>query len=465
MFCHRCGVEVQPRQRFCGDCGAPLAGVPEPGVGAGAGRVDPGFTDELPVTQAVTGVVPSILGTGRSGGARGVYDFAADEPDDITAPAGIPAEHPRWLHAAPAAPPPPPAPAPAPAPAVTIAPAAPVPRTVTTPVITTEQPSVTSPTAATTAEMPVYAPPADRFRFRFGVVTGTSIVAAILTLVGAYANTISIATDASAPTFATGDWLVGDLGSNLDIAGVIAAVALLAGGIAAGFGLRWGAGLAGGAGLAVAGWAALAVGLAEQPLQAARIAVDAPTTEAFRITLTRDLGYWLLLASIVVGGAVFVVSLLHAGNDHRSGLNPWIAAVGAVSALIAAGGPLVPEGSATFRNNWSSAGGTFDQPTAYLAGRLAQLALLAFAGVIGFLQVRRWGLGLAIGGMLPVVWLGATTLLDIGESPVGPGFSNPGSDSVDLHAVTVVGLTALVGLAIVAVIAAYDQTIRERPDV
>ena len=188
-----------------------------------------------------------------------------------------------------------------------------------------------------------------------------------------------------------------------------------------------------------------------------------PTTESFTVTITRDLGYWLLLASIVLGGAVFVVSLVHAGNDNRSGLNPWIAALGAVSALIAAGGPLVPQGEATFRNNWSSAGGTFDHSTAFLVGRLAQVALLAIAGVIGFLQVRRWGLGLAIGGMLPVLWLAVTTMLELGDSPVGPAFANPGNVDGDLHAVTVVGMTALVGLAIVAVIAAYDQTVRERP--
>jgi len=138
--------------------------------------------------------------------------------------------------------------------------------------------------------------------------------------------------------------------------------------------------------------------------------------------------------------------------------------LGAVSALIAAGGPLVPEGAATFRNNWTSAGGTFDQPTAYLVGRLAQVLLLAFAGVVGFLQVRRWGLGVAIGGMLPVLWLAFTAMLELGDSPVGPAFTNPGDADGDLHAVTVVGMTALAGLAIVAVIAAYDQTVRERPE-
>ena len=54
-----------------------------------------------------------------------------------------------------------------------------------------------------------------RYRFRFGVVTGTSIVAAIVALVGVFATLATIATDATTPTFETGDWLVDDLGSNL----------------------------------------------------------------------------------------------------------------------------------------------------------------------------------------------------------------------------------------------------------
>ena len=124
-----------------------------------------------------------------------------------------------------------------------------------------------------------------------------------------------------------------------------------------------------------------------------------------------------------------------------------------------------PRAKATFRNNWSSAGGTFDQPTAYLAGRLAQVVLLALAGVVGFLQVRRWGLGLAIGGMLASRVAGRSQRCSSSVTrPVGPAFANPGDADGDLHAVTVVGITALVGLAIVAVIAAYDQTVRERPE-
>ncbi len=446
MFCHRCGVEVQPKQRFCGDCGVSLTGVTDPTEElirpAKARAADPlissTYTDQLPVTQAVTGVVPSVATSRRRGAPKQVYDFASDEPDDITHPTVRPA---------------PPAPSPARPPVA-----------VTADQVTAKY-APPAPTGPTTLQMPLIDPEGlRRYRFRFGVVSGTAVVAAVVALVGVFANVTSITTDATSPTFETGDWLVSDLGSNLQVAGLIGIAALLVGAVVAGFGIRWGAGLAGGAGLAIAGWAALVIGLAEQPLQAATTAVEQPTTESFTITLTRDLGYWLLLASIVLGGAAFVVALVLAGNDGRSGLNPWIAALGAVSALVAAAGPLVPEGEATFRNNWSSAGGTFDQPTAYLAGRLAQVVLLALAGVVGFLQVRRWGLGLAIGGMLPVVWMALTTMLELGDSPVGPAGTNPGDTAGDLHAVTVVGVTALAGLAIVAVIAAYDQTVREQPE-
>ena len=62
MFCHRCGVEVQPKQRFCGDCGVSLTGVTDPTEElirpSPARAADPlissSFTDQLPVTQAVT---------------------------------------------------------------------------------------------------------------------------------------------------------------------------------------------------------------------------------------------------------------------------------------------------------------------------------------------------------------------------------------------------------------------------
>jgi hypothetical protein len=98
-----------------------------------------------------------------------------------------------------------------------------------------------------------------------------------------------------------------------------------------------------------------------------------------------------------------------------------------------------------------------------LAGRLVQLGLLLLAGVIGFLSVRRWGLGLAIGGSVPIVWLGISTLFELTTRPVGPGFRNPGAEGMHLHGVTIIGISAVAAMGVLAVIAAYDQGVRERP--
>jgi hypothetical protein len=89
------------------------------------------------------------------------------------------------------------------------------------------------------------------------------------------------------------------------------------------------------------------------------------------------------------------------------------------------------------------------------------LALLLVGGVVGYLSVRRWGLGLAIGAALPIVWLAASTLFGITSNPVGPGYRNPGATNSDLHGVTIIGVSAIVAMAILAVVAAYDQTTRE----
>ena len=97
MFCHRCGVEVQPKQRFCGDCGVSLSGVTDPTeelirpspARAADPLITPSLTDQLPVTQAVTGVVPTVTHSRRRGAPKQVYDFASDEPDDITWMVGI----------------------------------------------------------------------------------------------------------------------------------------------------------------------------------------------------------------------------------------------------------------------------------------------------------------------------------------------------------------------------------------
>ena len=44
----------------------------------------------------------------------------------------------------------------------------------------------------------------------------------------------------------------------------------------------------------------------------------------------------------------------------------------------------------------------------------------------GYLCVRRWGLAVAIGGALPIVWLAASTLFDLTDTPGRPGVRQPG---------------------------------------
>jgi len=216
-------------------------------------------------------------------------------------------------------------------------------------------------------------------------------------------------------------WRLNDFGTNLTVAGVLAAAAMVGGGLAWGTGFRWGAGLAGGAGAALAGWAALAIGAAETAP-----ASDWPPLRPVSAELTREVGYWGLVAAGGLGLLVALVSLRHAGHDRRAGLDPWVAALGAIATVAAVIGPLIPLNDADVTRNWSSAPGT-DLPTAYFAARFAGLGLLLVCGVFGFLLVRRYGLGLAIGSAVAIGWLTLTAATEQTDAPIGPAYWNPGN--------------------------------------
>lgn len=305
--------------------------------------------------------------------------------------------------------------------------------------------------------------------FRIKGVTILALIGAGVTLASVFATILTITSDvrltplANAPVgFRTGTWIADDLAGNLSIAGLVAALAMAVGGVAAGFGWRWGSGLAGGGGLAFAGVAALTVGLAQMPIDAAHDFAAIPSEQVFTITITRDAGYWMLIAAGAVGLVLFFASLSDAVDDRRPGLNPWIAALGALAAVITAAGPLIPENRALFSDNWFLVDAPGEAPALLLVGRIVQLALLAFAGVFGFLLVRRYGLGLAVGGTVPVLWMAVSTLFDLTVNPVGPGWRNPGATDMHLHGVTIIGSSALAAMLILAVVAAYDQDVRER---
>lgn len=329
----------------------------------------------------------------------------------------------------------------------------------------------TTVTPTATAEMPAYAPAAPAPKgFRFGAISAIAVLTGLVALVSLFANVIAITsstrltpTDNTPFGFRTGSWIADDLADNLSIAGLLAIVLMIAGGVASGFHWRWGAGLAGGAGLAMAGIAALTLGLAQIPIDAAHEFAGIPNEQQFTLTITRDLGYWLMVAAGALGVVLFFAAINDASGDRRSGLNPWIAAVGALAAVVAAAGPLIPENQAVFSDNWYVVDAPGEAPAMLLVGRLVQLGLLLFAGVVGFLTVRRWGLGLAIGGSLPIIWLATSTLFDLTDRPVGPGFRNPGAEDMHIHGVTIIGVSAIAAMAVLAVIAAYDQAARERP--
>jgi hypothetical protein len=63
---------------------------------------------------------------------------------------------------------------------------------------------------------------------------------------------------------------------------------------------------------------------------------------------------------------------------------------------------------------------------------------------------------------LPSIWLGVSTLFEIGQNPVGPGYGNPGADDLSLHGVTIIGLSAVLAMAVLGAVAAYDQSVRSR---
>lgn len=288
------------------------------------------------------------------------------------------------------------------------------------------------------------------FRLRMSFVLGLlAVVAAVMVSI---ADVVDIRTSRPVDGIDVGLRTLDDIGTNLAVAGLIGTGTMLLGGLLSCVGLRWGAGLAGGGGLATLGWAVMTIGLVEVPINGAQQITRGSGVEVneFVLSVTRDLGWFLLVAIGIVGAIVFLVTLRMAGTGARPGLNPWIAAVGALGTVIVAAGPLIPLGGAQFDVNL----GTGDFPREFFAARLVQLALIAATGVLGFLSVRTYGLGLAAGGLAVSVWLWITTLAGFGDAPVGIGVGNIGTSDTTPHAVTSVGMTAtLVMLAVAATLA------------
>lgn len=432
MVCPGCGVEVSDEQRFCNRCGAALAAKPatdEP-VGwaaptsasaASTAMPLPGDVAQPPTEQLDTVPVAAV--------ATAATDEQVTEPID---------------------------------------------QIVTEPVATTSGTSTTdgseSPTepvpvgATTTAEMPAlfdgvsdlsdYPPAREPFRFRLVFLLSLfSLVAALMAFV---ADVIDLRTSRPIAGIDTGASTLDGLGSNLAMAGFVGAATMVLGGLLACFGFRWGAGLAGGGALAVIGWSGLTIGLAEFPIAVAE-SITRTSPESFTLTVTRDIG-WLLVAGIgVLAVLVFLASLRLSGTGGHRALNPWLAAVAAVTGVVLAFGPLVPVGAAEFADNFRSTDPNRDLPTAFFAGRLGQVALIAAAVVGGTLIVRAYGLGLATGVVSVASWMWITSLGELGDRPIGIADRNPGAADTVPHAVTSVGVVATLTLLLAASITALWQ--------
>jgi hypothetical protein len=297
-------------------------------------------------------------------------------------------------------------------------------------------------------------PSSEGFQLRASFVL--AFLAMVATLMASVADVIDIRTSRPVDGIIVGIRTMENFGSNLPVAGFVGAALMLVGGLLSCFGLRWGAGLAGGSGLALAGWSAMTIGLVEVPIHTAEGITrnTGADVNGFELAVTRDLGWFLILAVGVIGIIVFLTTLRMAGTGGRPGLNPWIAAVGAVGAVILAAGPLIPLGEATADLNLGFVG----LPRAFFAGRLVQLSMIAFTGIVGFLSVRTYGLGLAGGGLGVATWLWATSLAEVGNQPVSLAVGNLGTVETTPHAVTTVGLAlSLVMLAVAAALAIVNR--------
>ena len=436
MYCPSCGQRVEENQKFCAECGHSLVRVTDP-------------TEAIPV--------------------EGLPDIAALPTQEISVRAPIPDPH--WgvpTGEIPLVATEPDAPAPTPTDEVpSLVTAAPPPVDVFATTQIPFQPLDPANTATgdepdeITDEIPelfdgsgdLYEYPPGRDPFKFKLVFILAFFGAIAVLLTAVADIIDIRTSAPVDGIATGVRTLDTLGTNLAVAGFFGATVMVLGGLLACFGFRWGAGLAGGAGLALTGWAAMVAGLAELHIAPAESTTRQTIDLAFTLKVTRDLGFWLIVAVAVIGLLVFLASLRSIGTGGRPALNPWIAALGAVAGVVLVAGPLLPEGTATFANNYRS-GALRDLPTVYFAGRLIQLALIGGAIVFGLLIVRAYGLGLAAGSVSVAFWMWLSSLLDLGTFPLGIAAGNFGASNATPHAVTTVGMSlTLLMLTVSAVLA------------
>jgi hypothetical protein len=207
-------------------------------------------------------------------------------------------------------------------------------------------------------------------------------------------------------------------------------------------GHRLGAGLAGGAGLAIAGLAMPLIGLVVEAFDSALQVV--PREETITIVQTREIGFFGLIAMMVLGLVAFVVSLTAAGTDTSTRVPPGIVVAGVAASVVAGFAALLPSDGASFADNFSNE----FVPPATLWLRVAALLLLVVSGVAGFVQARRWGMGMVLGGTVTWLLAAATSTSEFDNNLTVGVFGPPSGElsPICLAALAVVVVAGVVGL-------------------
>jgi len=486
MVCQTCSVELQPGQKFCWNCGTP-AGVdttgpqavvlpppqspspPGPHVPppAAATVIDPGFIRPNPGQPAAvpTAAIPAAAIPAAAIPA-GAGSTGAAEPRIAAAPTlGIPAS--AYANAAPQAAQPLQTPAwgspefdsPTTSFNVVEQTAAPLSPEQWTggwaDTSTAEQPTYQQPAQAydqpgpSTAATPVYYTPSPPRAIGSGsVALGIlAVLSGVATIAGSFLNVLNLSSDVSVREL--GDYKINDfiLGTNLQVAFVVAGLAVITGGVLAVLGKRFGAGLAGGAGVACVPFVVALWGATQDRIKLGT--ADAGSSGGSFLQSKLDVGFWLLVIGAGIGLVVLFVAFVQSGYDGRPALHPAICAIGAVAAVIAAAGQMIPLKGTHFTDQFKTDG--IDARIVY--GRLAILALVAVGGLIGFLRNNRWGVGYALGVATLYIWQWVSSLAKAGSHPAPPSFAG-GTLAGKPHAVTTIGVVVLLLVSVAAIVVA-----------
>lgn len=284
------------------------------------------------------------------------------------------------------------------------------------------------------------------------VLAVLSGIAGVATALAAFVPILRVRTDA--PIVDVGVYKSNDLylGTNLLIALLVAAACLIGGGVLAVLGRRIGAGLAASAGLSLVPVVIIMYGSVDMISQRAQdnafeVAGAGGGGTFFQTRL--EAGLWILVGAAALGVIVLVVSLLQAGGDGRPRLNVAIGVAGAFAAVASVAGQMIPGDYTTFSSNFDDTIGGH----ALVYGRLGLIGVVAVCGAVGFLRNNRWGLGLALGGAAIWMWQWLSSLTDLGDTPLPPGFVPFGSNGeLKPHIVTTVGVVAVLVLALIALL-------------